>query len=719
MGKQQDKFDLVATRNALSMLPGRERTLPGMWRKLLPHALKLLSCRAGYIWLHDALSEAGGYARSYSYPSLAFVSLHPASDLGHAIKERQSDAARRTGESLIEEDGLFHHLLPLGQSGFIVLQRTSPMPQPLRQILKLILASLADARQVWLQPELSGRGRLDNKCARIVFESIGDAVIVTDMCGRIELINPVAQGILGCSQAEAQGKTLSAVFQICDEQTGEVVANPVELVLRDGKTAGRKNHTLRLTHDRREVPIEDSAMPVNDARGNISGVVLVFHDVTEKKRARQQIEYQARYDELTGLPNRRLFLERLEQAIQESRRTGLPLALLFLDIDLFREVNNTLGHNIGDLLLKEAAQRLKSCVSETDTVARLSGDEFAVILPELGDLSVIERISGNICTALVEPFLLGEEQVFISASIGITLYPNDADTVEELFKHAEQAVHAAKVSGRNRCSYFIPALQEAAEKRMRLIGDLRGALEKQQFMVYYQPIIELATGSIHKAEALIRWQHPKRGMVSPAEFIGIAEETGLINDIGNWVFQQAAQLAKHLQTSYHPSFQISVNKSPVQFHSAKDDFGAWLDYLQQLGLQGNSIAVEITEGLLLDIGSGVTEKLLAMRDAGMQVSLDDFGTGYSSLSYLKKYDIDYLKIDQSFVRDMTYDKDDQALCAAIIVMAHTLGLKVIAEGVETILQRDLLRSMNCDYAQGYLFSRPAPANEFEKLLAQS
>ena len=286
--------------------------------------------------------------------------------------------------------------------------------------------------------------------------------------------------------------------------------------------------------------------------------------------------------------------------------------------------------------------------------------------------------------------------------------------MDDLFKYADQAMYTAEL-GTQPLHYFTPALQAVAENHMRLTRDLRNALAEQQFVLHYQPIIELATGHVHKAEALIRWQHPQRGLVLPDEFIHIAEETGLINEIGDWVFRQAAQQIRQMRMNGYPSFQISVNKSPVQFHSDRDSFGTWLDYLQQLGLPGNSVAVEITEGLLLD--SDVTDRLLAMRDSGVQVALDDFGMGYSSLSYLKKYDIDYLKIDRSFVRDMTQDQDDQVLCGAIVVMAHKLGLKVVAEGVETMQQRDLLLAMGCDYAQGYLFSKALPALEFEQLLA--
>lgn len=714
MEKPLDKFDLIATQYALSMLVGRELDLVGMWRQFLPPALKLLACRAGRLWLQDAMSDSGE-AISFNYPRTALAEFNHSAPVGHAIVIRQADAALRATEAMIEESGLFYHFLPLGQNGFVVLQRTTPLPHHLLQILKPILARLADSSLACMQHAFSEKARRDNERARIVFESIGDAVIVTDVGGRVEHLNSVAQTVLGWSQAEAAGRLLSEVFTIYNELTGAAALNPVDAVLRDGKKGELKKHTVLITRDGRKVPVEDSAAPVKDSQGKISGAVLVFHDITERQHAQQQIEHQANYDDLTGLPNRRLFADRLEQAMKESYRCGLPLALLFLDLDLFKEVNDTLGHNMGDLLLKETARRLGGCVRETDTIARLSGDEFTILLTRLTDLSIVERIAEKVCAVLAEPFQLEEELAFISVSAGITLYPNDAETLDDLFKFADQAMYAAKASGRNRFHYFTPALQQEAENRMRLTRDLRSALAEQQFVVHYQPIIELATGHVHKAEALIRWLHPQRGLVSPDKFICIAEETGLINEIGDWVFRQAAQLIRHLRMNGHPAFQISVNKSPVQFHSDRHSFDTWLDYLEQLGLPGSSVAVEITEGLLLD--GEVADKLLAMRDSGVQVALDDFGTGYSSLSYLKKYDIDYLKIDRSFVRDMTEDQDDQVLCEAIIVMAHKLGLKVVAEGVETMQQHDLLLAMGCDYGQGFLFSKPIPALGLERLLA--
>ncbi|MBI5007896.1 MAG: EAL domain-containing protein [Nitrosomonadales bacterium] len=457
----------------------------------------------------------------------------------------------------------------------------------------------------------------------------------------------------------------------------------------------------------------------SDEHGRKYKLTGVSQDITEKKRSEETIWQQANFDPLTGLPNRRMFQDRLEHEIKKSHRDGLPLALMFIDLDKFKEVNDTLGHDKGDILLVEAAQRIAACVRESDTVARLGGDEFTVILSELDDTGSIDRIAHAIIDTLVAPFKLGEETAFISASIGITLYPNDADNLEMLMSNADQAMYASKSAGRNRFSYFTQNLQEAALNRMHLINDMRNALPGEQFHLHYHPIVELASGNICKAEALVRWQHPTRGLINPAEFITLAEESGMIVEIGDWVFRKAAQQVQSLRKTHHPEFQISINKSPIQFRSDDRHFQTWLPYLNQLGLPGHCMTIEITEGLLLDASATVKAKLLDLRDAGIQVALDDFGTGYSALSYLKKFDIDYIKIDRSFVRNLSATSDDMALCEAIIVMAHKLGLKVVAEGIETSTQRHLLAAAGCDFGQGHFFSAPLPFDEFEAMLGTS
>ncbi|OIQ98667.1 phytochrome-like protein cph2 [mine drainage metagenome] len=435
-----------------------------------------------------------------------------------------------------------------------------------------------------------------------------------------------------------------------------------------------------------------------------------FHTTT------QELLRLANYDALTGLPNRVLFNDRVEQELKKARRAESPLAILMIDLDRFKEVNDTLGHGKGDVLLIEAAKRISGCMRETDTVARFGGDEFTVILPGLIDNFYAERIAQNIIQELHKPFMLDTNMVNISASIGIAIFPVEAQDVESLLKHADQAMYVAKAEGRNRFSYFTESMQQAANEKHALTNDLRQALSRHELHVYYQPIVELRSGRILKAEALLRWKHPKRGMVSAATFIPLAEESGLIHEIGDWVLNESIDSVRRWLNQYGRIIQVSVNKSPIQFDRREEI--TWADALDNLKLPGNSITVEITEGLLLKDSSKVKQQLLEFRNSGIEVSIDDFGTGFSALSYLKKFDIDYLKIDRSFIKDLELEENDMALTEAIIVMAHKLGFKTIAEGVETEGQFSLLKSFGCDYAQGFLFSPAVPGAEFEQIIAR-
>jgi len=550
------------------------------------------------------------------------------------------------------------------------------------------------------------------KLAALVYQAIGEAIMVADADNRIVTVNPAFTGLTGYTMQEAVGQPTTLL------KSGRHNETFYQMMWHALEATGHWQGEIWNRRKNGEIYLEWlSINTVYDGNGKVRHRVAMFSDITKQKHAEQTIWEQANFDSLTGLPNRHMFYERLAQEMKKSQRMGLPLALLFLDIDHFKDINDTLGHSKGDLLLKEAAQRLLGCVRNTDTVARLGGDEFTIILTKLHEQDNIERVSQDILGQLAKPFELAGEIAYVSISIGITLYPEDTDDIDILIKNADQAMYAAKDQGRNRRHYFTVSMQEAALARMRLVADLRNALAEHQFWLAYQPIVELATGDIHKAEALLRWQHPTRGLVNPAEFIPVAETTGMIIDIGDWVFNEATQQVARWRAMHHDNFQVSINKSPAQFQKVGNGHFSWFDCLDELGLPGQSVVIEITEGLLMDAGAAITGQLLAFRDAGIQVSLDDFGTGYSSLSYLKKFDIDYLKIDQSFIRNLSPNANDLALCEAIIVMAHKLGIKVIAEGIETQEQCDLLTAAGCDYGQGYLFSRPLPAIEFETLLA--
>lgn len=549
--------------------------------------------------------------------------------------------------------------------------------------------------------------------AALVYQNSSEAMSVSAPDGTIIAVNSAFTRITGYSANEVVGQHTHFFNSGRHDQVS------YDEVLREIHASGHWQGEIWSRRKNNEMyPALVTVNTIFNADGTPYRHVSLFSDITNRKQTEELIWKQANFDTLTQLPNRSMFHERVAQEIKKTNRVGLQLALLFIDLDHFKEVNDTLGHDTGDLLLVEAARRIRACVRETDAVARLGGDEFTVLLSgiEKDEAAIVERIARNILDNLIAPFHLGNEEAYVSASIGITLYPGDATSIEGLFKNADQAMYLSKHQGRNRYSYFTPELQDAAQFRLRMINDLRCALSGHQFQVYFQPVVDLLTGHIVKAEALIRWSHPQRGMVLPGEFISLAEETGLIHEIGDWVFREAARWAKRWKTGRNSDFQISVNKSPVQFHRDTVGHLAWLSHLHWLGLSGESISIEITEGLLLNADSSVSQSLLGCRDAGIQVAIDDFGTGYSSLAYLKKFDIDYLKIDQSFIRSLTPDTTGLALPEAIIVMAHKLGLKVIAEGVETELQRDLLISIGCDYAQGYLFARPMPPEEFEKLL---
>ncbi|MGR2737464.1 bifunctional diguanylate cyclase/phosphodiesterase [Billgrantia sp. Q4P2] len=452
--------------------------------------------------------------------------------------------------------------------------------------------------------------------------------------------------------------------------------------------------------------------PEFDSHGKIAGVLVVGRDISERLRLEKKLRHQATYDALTGLPNRWLAGERLREELTKAEHAGGSVALLFIDLDRFKEVNDTLGHEFGDQLLVEAAQRIQSCVRRCDVVARLGGDEFVVILPGAMNVAGLDDTAQKIITALMRPYTLAERQAYISASIGIATYPCDAGNADVLLACADQAMYKAKEQGRNGFRFFTPSMQAQTESRIRLANDLRSALSQKQFQVHFQPILDTVTGQVVKTEALLRWQHPEHGMVPPDLFIPVAEDTGIIHDIGDWVFREAVKMASCWRERCPAGrIQVSVNISPRQFMHEKM-VGALLGHLVTMNVPGECIAIEITEGLLLDDQDHVREKLFNLREAGIRVALDDFGTGYSAMAYLKKFNIDYLKIDRSFVRDLARDESDRAIAETIVIMAKRLGMKTIAEGVETVEQRNILAAVNCEYVQGYLYSHPLPAAAF-------
>jgi len=435
------------------------------------------------------------------------------------------------------------------------------------------------------------------------------------------------------------------------------------------------------------------------------------------KISQEIIEKQSEIDFLTGLGNRRQFYKNINTLTKStnSEESNSPFTLICLDLDLFKEVNDRLGHAIGDLLLIEVAKRISICDTQ-GLASRIGGDEFMVILPNVTDKTIIEKVVKCIQTNLSRSFNINGNSINITSSIGITRYPSDAKMIEQLVINGDQAMYASKKKGRNCYSYFDKKMHTEAQYKSSLTNDLRTALSKQQFTLNYQPIINLNDNSITKAEALIRWNHPARGLVSPAEFIPLAEESGLINEIGDWVFKTAIEQTSKIQKNLDSTFQMTINTSPIQYRKGGVNVLSWSDYLRSHDLSGRNIIVEITEGVLMEARDSVIKRLFQLRDLNVGVAIDDFGTGYSSLSYLKKFDIDYLKIDQSFVNSLTVGSDDVVLIQAIIVMAHQLGIKVVAEGIETKIQKDILIEAGCDYGQGFYFSKPLNETEFLELM---
>ncbi|MCP5170809.1 MAG: EAL domain-containing protein [Pseudomonadales bacterium] len=549
--------------------------------------------------------------------------------------------------------------------------------------------------------------------ARELYQHNQQGLVILSPRGKILNVNDTFTKLTGFTREESVGKTSKILrSKLYPPSFYETMWASLEA---NGRWEGEFNERRK---DGTLCPQWLTISGIHDADGKVSHWVAQFFDISQIKEAEDIIWRQANYDDLTELPNRRMFFDRLGQAIKTLHRTNRQIALFSIDLDHFKTVNDTLGHAVGDELLVQAGVRIMKCIREGDTLARFGGDEFVIFI-EYSRLSIIERIAGNILEALSQPFELGQERVFLGGSIGISVYPRDADSINGMLRCADQAMYAAKQRGRNCFEYFTPSMQAAARQRMQMINELRQALEKEQLWVAYQPIIDLGNRRIVKAEALVRWQHPVMGEVSPVNFIPLAEDTGLIMAIGEFVLSAVAQQLAQWREMYPGDFQISVNVSPIQLQSNdRPVFDYWEQCIESHGLSGSDITMEITEGLLLNERPEVKQQLLAFRNAGIEVAVDDFGTGYSSLSYLKKLHIDYLKIDRSFVHQLESDNDNMAVCEAIIVMAGKLGLQVIAEGIETEQQMSLLKSAGCDFGQGYLFSKPVNAESFGELLGK-
>jgi diguanylate cyclase (GGDEF)-like protein/PAS domain S-box-containing protein len=546
-----------------------------------------------------------------------------------------------------------------------------------------------------------------------IFKNTSEAMLVLDIEGRIIATNPAFTTISGYASSEVMGQH-PVIFG--SARHGQDFYEAIRKDLQEIGSWRGEIYGVKKTGE--EYTNWVTVNTINDDNGRPFRHVVLFSDITDKKKNEERIWYEANYDALTHLPNRRLFQERLKQEVLRANRLSTKVILLYLDLDGFKEVNDAMGHPGGDQLLVEVARRLNEVVRVTDSTSRLGGDEFTVTLVDVQDYQTATTVANAILEKIRAPIMIDSCASYISASIGITVYPNDAEDSYSLIKNADQAMYEAKKLGRNQYVFYTQEMQLVAHRRSEQKRELRNALLNNEFEVYFQPVVNSKTGKITKAEALIRWRHSAMGMVSPAEFIPLAEEAGLIHEIGSWIFLECLEQSLKWREQFGVDFQISVNLSPAQFKNTLY-FDRWFSLIESASSTDNCLCVEITEGVLLDASEKTAEQLLRFRDAGIEVAIDDFGTGYSSLVYIKRIDADYLKIDRAFITNLSLESTDYPLVEAIIMMSHKLGLKVIAEGVETEAQLRLLNSVGCDYIQGYWYSKPLSKVEFESWMLKN
>ncbi|WP_100914958.1 EAL domain-containing protein [Pseudoalteromonas spongiae] len=545
-----------------------------------------------------------------------------------------------------------------------------------------------------------------------VFRTANEAVMICDKNAKIQAVNEAFTEITGYSSDEVLNKTPDILSS--NLQTEPFYANMQHQLDENNQWQGeicnrRKNGELYYEWL--------SITALRDNNGEIDAFVALFSDITKRKKAENKIYQQANFDSLTGLANRNLFSDRFEQALNKAQRENSFLALLFIDLDGFKHVNDTLGHSQGDTLLQQTATRLSETLRKSDTISRLGGDEFAVLIASDNNQFKVDRVAHKIQAAIATPYQLDNAQGFVSASIGITTYPNDGQDVETLMRKADSAMYKAKAKGKNNFQFFTAEMDEKAQKRRTLESELRTAIDNQQFFIDYQPIFDAKHNVIYACEALVRWHHPTKGLVSPDQFIELAEEIGVIANIGEFVLEHACITAAKWQDEYENAPGISVNISTIQFQ--RDDFIATIkNAIEVSGLPSNKLILEITESLLIENDKKTIAQLTMLANLGVKIAIDDFGTGYSSLSYLKKFPVHKLKIDRSFIKDIEHNAESQALTKAIIAMSKSLKLEVIAEGVELNAQMHWLTASDCSLIQGYWFAKPVDALTIKELLTE-
>ena len=511
------------------------------------------------------------------------------------------------------------------------------------------------------------------------------------------------------------GHPVPEVFQIVDGVTHRPSRNPMELAIQLDKAVGLSANCILIRRDGYECAIEDSAAPIHDRDGQITGAVIVFHDVSMARSMVQEMSHLAQHDILTDLPNRLLLKDRLTQAISHARRNKTQLALLFLDLDGFKNINDSLGHTVGDKLLQSVAARVLACVRKSDTVSRMGGDEFVILLSEVAHAQDAAISAAKIITEIKKAHSIDEHHLEITASIGLSTYPDNGEDAETLIKNADTAMYYAKEAGRDHYKFFDSGMGLRAVERQSVESQLRAAVERGELLLHYQPKVDLKTGAITSVEALVRWQHPERGLLGPGQFLGVAEDSGIIVEIGQWVLREACRQTREWLDAGLPAVPVAVNISSLEFRSDHFLEGVRVA-LNETRLDPRFLELELTETVLMRHADSTTYVLEQLKAIGVRLAVDDFGTGYSSLSYLTRFPIDTLKLDRSFVHEIIASSDDAIVVSAVISMGQSLKHKVVAEGVETPEELSFLQAQGCDEGQGYYFSRPVIAGQFAKLL---
>jgi diguanylate cyclase (GGDEF)-like protein/PAS domain S-box-containing protein len=594
-----------------------------------------------------------------------------------------------------------------------------PWPAVFGAMLTAILATslllaLANHRLVRREQRAS-REAVDRERERAseILKSIGDGVISTDTAHRVKYMNPVAEALTGWPQLRAQGRRLDEVLTLVEDSTGA----PLNQTTADYFTQlENRDVQLRLVRpDGRSVSVDHTASRLHDHHGSVVGGVMVVRDVTNERELNNELNYRANHDPLTNLPNRDFFTRRLQKAIDDAAESGNVVGVMLFDLDDFKLVNDTLGHAAGDELLQRVGARLRECLRERDILARLGGDEFAAIVEGVHTAESVEQTAQRALEALCGALDLMDSEIFQTTSIGLAVYPRDGQDLQTLLKNADAACYHAKDRGRNNYQVFTDTLHRDATIRLNMTKHLRRAIERDELYIRYQPQLDIRSGHIVGLEALLRWRNEELGEVSPNTFIRVAEETGLIGSLGEWVLRAACQQNQRWRDAKLRPVRVSVNLSPRQFKYA--DMASQVgQILEDTGLAPDGLTLEITESTIMDDMDSTLRALHRMSALGVQLAIDDFGTGYSSLAVLKQFPLDALKIDHSFIRDLTTDLDDLEIVNAIIAMGHNLGLKLVAEGVETDKQLELLKQRGCDEIQGYLVSRPLSADDATYLL---